>query len=80
MLKEPSTFRKGLAFAIAWAAWLGGGAAYAMSQGPIASFLINLPPNLRVVFYIWLLVSMALLHQAVFRIFLGITGRPPPNP
>jgi hypothetical protein len=68
-----------LAFAAAWAAWLLGGATYAMSRGPIVSFLVNLPSNLRLIFYLWVLVSMALFHQAVSRIFLGITGRPPPN-
>lgn len=80
MLKEPSTFRQGLAFAAAWAVWFLGGLAYAMSLGSIASFLINLPPELRMVFYLWVIVLMVLFHQAVSRIFIGITGRPPPNP
>jgi hypothetical protein len=80
MLKEPSILRKGLFFAAAWAAWLFGGIVYAMSQGSIFSFLITLPPDLRVIFYLWVLVLSALFGQAVFNIFLGTTGRSPPRP
>ncbi len=80
MLKEPSTFRKGLLFAGAWAIWFLGGIGYAMAHGSIFSFLVNMLPDMRVILLVWVLVSGALLHQAIFRTFLGITGRPPPNP
>ncbi len=79
MLKEPSTFRQGLAFVVAWAVWLGAGLAYAMSHGSITSFLVNMPDNLKVIFFIWVAVLSALFGQAIFRIFLGITGRAPPR-
>ena len=80
MLKEPSTFRVGLAIAAAWAAWLCGGLVYAMSHGSVSAFLVNLPPGLRVVFYFWVLVLSALFGQAVAHLVRGVTGRPPPHP
>ncbi len=80
MLKEPATFRVGLAIAAVWAAWLGGGLAYAMSHGSVSGFIINLPPNQRMVFYVWVLVLSALFGQAVARLVRGVTGRPPPRP
>lgn len=80
MVKDPPTFRIGLVIAAVWAAWLGGGVAYAMSYGSMSAFLINLPPNLRLVFYFWVLVLSALFGQAVARLVRGFTGRRPPRP
>lgn len=76
MLKDPSTFRKGLSFAVAWLAWFASGMLYASSEGPIKAFLSNMPSDTKIYFSAWLLVSTALLFYAVMFLLRGCLGRP----
>ena len=78
MLKGPSTFRKGLSFAVAWLAWFVSGLLYASSAGPIKALVSNMPSETKMYFSGWLLVSSALLFYAIvflIRGWLGRTGR-----
>lgn len=75
MLKDPSTFRKGLLLALAWFAWFASGAAYASANGPIKEFLSNMASDTKIYFAAWLLVSTAMLFYAIVLLIRGSVGQ-----
>lgn len=78
-LKDPTTFKKGVALTFAWLAWIIGGATYAGTTVGIPTFLNNIPAGLKVLFIAWVLISTILLYFAIVLLIRGvIRPRTPP--
>jgi hypothetical protein len=75
MLRDPSSFRKGLFFLAIWIAWVAVGLYYASTQGAIVEVMKAMATAKSPLFFGWVGGSTAWLFLALMFLMRGFAGR-----
>jgi hypothetical protein len=75
MLKDPSSFRKGLFFLAIWIAWVGIGLYYASTQGALVEVMKAMAQAQSPLFFAWVGGSVIALFLGLMFLMRGFAGR-----
>jgi hypothetical protein len=75
MLRDPSSFRKGLFFFAIWIAWVAVGIYYASTQGPLVANMKAMAQAKSPLFFGWIGGSTAWLFLALMFMLRGFADR-----